>query len=149
MDYPLNATNELISPSLMRRLAAILYDALLITALWMMTGGLLMFINNNQIIESPLLPLLLPVLIFVFFTKFWMSNGQTLGMQTWKIKLVSIDESPVSLKQSAIRLIGATVSWACLGLGYWWAIFDKDRLAWHDRWSDTRLVIVTPQIEQR
>ena len=149
MDYPLNATNELISPGLMRRLAAILYDALLITALWMMTGGLLMFINNNQIIESPLLPLLLPVLIFVFFTKFWMGNGQALGMQTWKIKLVSIDESPVSLKQSAIRLIGAAVSWACLGLGYWWAIFDKDRLAWHDRWSDTKLVIVTPQIDQR
>jgi len=145
----LNTAQELISPGLMRRLAAILYDALLITALWMMMGGLLMFINNNQIIESPLLPFLLPVLIFAFFTKFWMSNGQTLGMQTWKIKLVSIDESAVSLKQSSIRLMGAAVSWACLGLGYWWAIFDKDRLTWHDRWSNTRLVIVTPLIDQR
>jgi uncharacterized RDD family membrane protein YckC len=26
------------------------------------------------------------------------------------------------------------------GLGFWWAWIDRDRLAWHDRASGTRLV---------
>lgn len=126
----------------MRRLAAIFYDALLITALWMMLGGLLVFINSNQIIELPILPILLPLLIFAFFAKFWMGNGQTLGMQTWKIKLVSSEADSVTLKQCAIRFLGAALSWACFGLGYWWLLFDKEQLTWHDRWSGTRLIIV-------
>ena len=144
----MNATHEKNSPGLIRRLAAILYDGLLITALWMMVGGMLVLINNNQTIESPILPFLLPLLITVFFAKFWMSNGQTLGMQTWKIKLISMDENPVKLSQSLIRLAGATLSWACFGVGYWWMLFDKDNLTWHDRWSKTRLIVVTPPLNK-
>lgn len=134
---------ETATPGLLRRLAAIFYDSLLIGALWMMLGGLLVFINHNQIIELPILPLLLPLLTFAFYTKFWRSNGQTLGMQTWKIKLVSADGGAVSWQQCWRRFAGATVSWLCFGLGYWWMLFNREKLTWHDRWSNTRLIIVS------
>lgn len=126
----------------MRRLAAIFYDSLLITALWMMIGGLLVFINQNQIIEAPLLPLLLPFIMFGFYCKFWLGNGQTLGMQTWRMKLVSRDGNPVSFKQCLLRFAVATLSWLCLGLGYWWMLADREKLTWHDRYSNTRLVVL-------
>jgi uncharacterized RDD family membrane protein YckC len=28
----------------------------------------------------------------------------------------------------------------CLGLGFLWVLYDRDKLAWHDRLSGTRLV---------
>jgi uncharacterized RDD family membrane protein YckC len=34
------------------------------------------------------------------------------------------------------------VSLAALGLGYFWIWIDRERLAWHDRWSGTRVVVV-------
>ena len=33
----------------------------------------------------------------------------------------------------------AILSWAPLGLGFLWQLWDKDKLAWHDRLSGTRL----------
>jgi uncharacterized RDD family membrane protein YckC len=32
------------------------------------------------------------------------------------------------------------LSWLPLGLGFFWVLFDRDRRAWHDRLSGTRLV---------
>jgi uncharacterized RDD family membrane protein YckC len=32
-------------------------------------------------------------------------------------------------------------------LGYFWIWIDRDRLAWHDRWSGTR-VVVTPKKQE-
>ena len=37
---------------------------------------------------------------------------------------------------------GACVSLAALGLGYFWIWIDRERLAWHDRWSGTRVVVL-------
>jgi len=110
-----------------------------------MLGGLLVAINHNQVIEAPILPLLLPALTFLFYAKFWRGNGQTLGMQTWKIKLVSSDGGTISWKQCGKRFAAASFSWLCLGLGYWWLLIDRDNLTWHDRWSDTRLILVPHQ----
>lgn len=118
------------------------YDALLITALWMMVGGLLVFANGNQVIRLPILPILLPLVTFIFFVQFWRTNGQTLGMQTWRIKIIDQQGGKVSFKQCLMRFAGAALSWFCLGLGYWWILWDKEERAWHDRLSGTRIVFL-------
>jgi len=39
-------------------------------------------------------------------------------------------------------LAAACVSIAALGFGYWWIWVDRERLAWHDRWSGTTVVVL-------
>ena len=41
-----------------------------------------------------------------------------------------------------MRLAFAVVALAPVGLGLWWMLIDSEGLAWHDRWSRTRLVLV-------
>ena len=39
------------------------------------------------------------------------------------------------------RLLAALLSWGLLGLGFLWVLVDRNRLAWHDHLSGTRLVM--------
>ena len=76
----------------------------------------------------------------LFFGWFWTRWGQTLGMQAWRLRIERLDGSRPTWPQSLARLLGACVSAACLGAGYWVILFDPRRRAWHDRWSGTRIV---------
>jgi uncharacterized RDD family membrane protein YckC len=40
---------------------------------------------------------------------------------------------------ASLRFFAAILSWLPAGLGFWWQLWDKDKLAWHDRLSGTRL----------
>ncbi|MGB5613384.1 MAG: RDD family protein, partial [Sedimenticolaceae bacterium] len=77
-----------------------------------------------------------------FFSWFWTHGGQTLGMRAWRLKLLDSEGDPVTLKLSLIRLGAALLSALPLGLGYLWVLIDRDGLAWHDRLSRTRLVVL-------
>lgn len=129
-------------PSLWRRLAAIFYDAWLVAALWLVGTTVDTFIGAGS--EGSHLGLQIYTVLapLVFFGWFWTHGGQTLGMRAWRLRLLSNDGSPVTLAQSLIRYIGAMVSMLALGLGYLWILFDRRGLAWHDRLSNTRLVMV-------
>ena len=35
------------------------------------------------------------------------------------------------------EIVGKTVSFLFFGLGFYWAIWDKDRQAWHDKIAGT------------
>jgi uncharacterized RDD family membrane protein YckC len=63
-------------------------------------------------------------------------------MRAWQLKIVNRRGGAVTWGQSAQRFAAAGLSLALLGLGYLWVLFDRDRQAWHDRLSDTRLVVV-------
>ena len=76
-----------------------------------------------------------------YFAGFWLASGQTLGMRTWKIRLIRSDGQGLTLGDVIRRLLFALVSWAPLGLGFWWLLRSDQRLAWHDRWSGTELVM--------
>jgi uncharacterized RDD family membrane protein YckC len=88
------------------------------------------------------LQLYLLLIAFAFFGWFWVHGGQTLGMRAWRLRLVSADGGPVSWKQAAIRFAAALLSWSCLGLGFFWALIDREKRAWHDRLSGTRLILL-------
>jgi len=128
-----------------KRLAAMVYDLMLIVASWMVVGGIMLALNGNEIISIPVLPLLLPIVIILFYLYFWLKTGQTLGMQTWRIRLVSARNQPLTIRQCIIRLLFATLSFSCAGLGYFWIWLDPARLAWHDRLSGTRVILVAKE----
>ncbi|WP_296264696.1 RDD family protein [Pseudomonas sp. UBA6562] len=142
--------------SFARRLAAVFYDALLCTALLIVTAGVyklvqMAFIGEarmRQLTEAgaldgdPLLSTLLLFALFGFFAKFWTHGGQTLGMQAWGVRVQNADGSAISLWQALLRFMVAIASWLCLGLGFFWALFDKHQRTWHDLYSNTQLVRV-------
>ena len=134
---------EYQSAGLFRRLAAILYDSLLIIAMWLITTLLLVaFINDGTALQGPLFQFGLYLEACLFYSYFWRLRGQTLGMQVWKIKLVSPSLQTLSWQECFARLFFALVSVSMLGLGFIWMLFDPDRLTWHDRASGTRVVLL-------
>jgi len=125
---------------LLRRLGAMVYDALLVLAMWLATLFPLVAFNNDSVGGATVQSLLF-VELFAFFAYFWVARGQTLGMLAWRLQLVSLEpDGRVTLKQALLRFIGALASLATLGLGYLWLLMDKERRAWPDLLSGTRIL---------
>lgn len=61
-------------------------------------------------------------------------------MQSWGLQLESRDAQPLKMQQLVIRFFASILSWLPFGLGYLWSLWDKEKLAWHDRLSGTRIV---------
>ena len=130
-------------PGLLRRLGAMAYDLLLLIALLMMlcypyvwlTGG-----AKSGLLVKTLYQFYLLAICFLFYGGFWVHGGQTLGMRTWRIKLVRNDGGPITWTIALKRFVSALLSLLCLGLGFLWVLYDRDTLAWHDRLSGTRLI---------
>ena len=132
------------SPSLMRRFAAMLYDSLLIIALLMVTMIPMVVLNNGEAVGDRwwTFPYMVTI-VFGFFFGFWRKAGQTLGMRTWRIKLIDqATGNTVSFSQAFIRFAVAIPSLAFFGVGYIWLLFDKEKLSMPDRASGTRLILL-------
>jgi uncharacterized RDD family membrane protein YckC len=81
------------------------------------------------------------VLIGIYFVWYWRHGGQTLAMQTWKVKLTDAQGKPPSYALATVRYLLAWPSLLLLGSGILWALFDRDRQFLHDRLSGTQLVL--------
>ncbi len=142
--------DQAVAPGLLRRLAAILYDTLLVFGLLLLATmvvtlpvGILAGEAASQALPGNLLfRLWLALVPPAFFLLFWLKGGQTLGMRSWRLRVVRSDGAALTLSDALKRLLGALLSWLPLGLGYLWILVDRDRLAWHDRLSGTRLVLL-------
>ncbi len=130
---------------LIPRLAAMLYDTVLLTGLWFVaTAVLLAFRGGNAFRPHDMgYTLFLLLLAFAFFGWFWTHGGQTLGMRAWRIRVSREEGGDVTWNQAAVRFLVALLSLATLGLGYWWALLDARRRAWHDRAAGTCVYRVT------
>ena len=82
----------------------------------------------------------LAVVIYAFFVGFWTRSGRTLGMQSWRLQLETMEGDKPNLAEASVRFFAAIVSWAPFGLGFIWQLWDRDGLTWHDRISGTRIV---------
>ncbi len=144
--------NEREPAGVFRRFGAMLYDGLLIVALWMVVTALILPLTGGEAITSDRVgaleyiyqAVLLGIFIF-FFGVFWTRRGQTLGMAAWKLRLERVDGALLSWADVFQRLAGACVSFFALGLGYFWIWIDPERRAWHDRWTATRVVVLPKQ----
>lgn len=153
--HSLRPQGDFPKAGLPRRLAAMFYDFLLCMALLMVVTllyqqGVLRLIYGSEQLQAladsgaldrdPLLASLLLVCLFAFFAKFWTYNGQTLGMQVWGVRIQNRDGTAIDLWQALLRFFIAIGSWLFGGLGFLWMLWDKDRLTWHDRYSESVVV---------
>ncbi|MDH3870712.1 MAG: RDD family protein [Gammaproteobacteria bacterium] len=135
-DIPIHET-----AGLLRRLAAMFYDALLLfSVLLFATAAALLVTKGSLDYHSPFFRTYLFLVCFLFYAWFWMHGGQTLGMRAWRLRVQRFDGSPITLWQVLLRFLAAIPAWALLGLGYLWILVDKDKLALHDRFSESVIV---------
>jgi uncharacterized RDD family membrane protein YckC len=155
---------------LLRRLAALLYDALLVIAVLFIAALPL------PLIEEPvralwwartLEQLYLLTAWFLFFGWFWTHGGQTVGMKAWRMELMRLNGDKPSWWDALIRFVVSSGSfWLLLALfgleilsgkiafilavivfslAFFWILIDRNDCAWHDRLSGTRPVMAQPQ----
>lgn len=150
-----SSTTNLPPAGVFRRLFAMVYDSLLVFAvLFAATIPFIILVDtqpqaiHNEDVVSDVPTLIdgwvfqcyLLLVLVSFFCWFWRKNGQTLGMQAWRLQIEDMKGNRISLKQCLLRLLGAGVSLACLGAGYWWIWIDKEGRSWHDHLSSSRMV---------
>ena len=152
---------------LLRRLAALLYDALLVIAVLFIAALPL------PLVEEPvralwwartLEQLYLLTAWFLFFGWFWTHGGQTVGMKAWRMELMRLNGDKPSWRDALLRFVVSSGCFCLLltlfglgvlsgkialvlagmifGFSFLWILIDRKGYAWHDRLSRTRLVMM-------
>ena len=101
------------------------YDGVLLFGIVMLAGLLYgMVTQQRHALQGRLgLQVLLFLLIGAYFVWFWAHGGQTLAMKTWRVRLLSHDGQPVSIRRAIARYL---LAWAwfvpamlvCLAAGW-------------------------------
>ena len=129
-----------MTPSLARRLAAMLYEAFLIFAVAFFAAWIFFFASGARDATSGVLrrelQLFILAVLAAYFLWCWLRGGQTLAMRAWRIRLVE-----VTPRKALVRFLLAA---ALLPVSILWALVDRDRQFLHDRLAGTRLV-ATPR----
>ncbi|MGB5856441.1 MAG: RDD family protein [Oceanisphaera sp.] len=147
---------------LMRRLAAWLYDLLVVVSLLMVTGFVyfgvtVLALNMGWISLGPyedtaaLLSAsrwyqlcLLAVALF-FYCWFWRTSGQTIGMRAWRLRVQNTDGRRLRLAQCIIRAASAL-----LGLGNLWLVFNpRTKLALQDKVADCEVIMMSKELNKQ
>ena len=134
---------------LIKRLAAFVYDFLLLLAIIMVAGFVALPFSGGDAISAgnPWYQTYIFLLSFAFFAWFWTRGGQTLGMRAWRLRVENLDGSPINLGQSLLRFMAGMVTVAAAGIPMLWMLVDKDKRTLHDRFSDSR-VVQLPKLEK-
>jgi uncharacterized RDD family membrane protein YckC len=151
--FPLTKEKQIASlkkqpASILLRLIALIYDALVLFAVLMLAVAVAFMINgllhqifgdavlpaNEQLHQSSLFTLYLTLIWFGFYGYFVTKSGQTIGLKAWRIHIESLDGAPLSWKQAGFRfLLGLSGVTIITGL------FSPQKVALHDLASGTRL----------
>lgn len=130
-----------------RRLAALLYDSVLLAALLVAYTSGAVLLNHRVALEPKttgawfyLYQAGLIAVIAGYYLLNWTRSGQTLGMRAWHLRAVADTGKPMTLKAAALRFVFGLFAWAPAALGVLWLFVDREHLALHDRWSNTRVV---------
>ena len=163
------AAAALPAPGIGRRLACLVYEALLLFGV-IMGAGLVYSIATDQhhaLVGTLGLRLAVFLVLGLYFVWFWTRHGQTLAMRTWQLKLVTVQGQPVGRLRAAARYLlcwvwvlpalaalhisglassGSTFFALCAGVLIYAAsaYARRDRQFWHDALCGTRLVQVRP-----
>ncbi len=140
---------KISAPGLGRRLLSMLYEFLILIAVLFIASFVfhLVFRDTSSLFFRPGLQLYLLVIAGMYFTWFWTHGGQTLPMQTWKLRVISASGDRVYLKQALARYLFAVIGVFFFGGGIVWALFDRDRQFLHDRLAGTRIMRIEGKSE--
>ncbi|MCG6868473.1 MAG: RDD family protein [Gammaproteobacteria bacterium] len=150
-----------------RRLAALFYDSLVATALLFIaaTPIVIAFEIDQTHRLYWIFVLYIYGVLFLYLGWFWTHGGQTIGMKTWRFRLVTQEGLPVGLTAALRRFALALVFWVPAGYGvshllngvlwigvsltapiicnYAACVLRSDRMALHDVLSRTRFIRVS------
>lgn len=139
---------------LLRRLAAIVYDAVLLAGLLLVASAVVTLPIGLSVGPERAQPLFASpwfrwphfvycvAVVAAFHLWFWTHGGQTLGMRAWRLRVVRQDGGPLGPRDAIARWLASLLSWLPFGLGFLWSLVDPCGQAWHDRLSGTRLLVV-------
>lgn len=126
------------TPGLPRRLASMLYEAILLFAVGFFAAWVFFFASGGRDATAGapryLLQLFIVVVFAAYFLWSWLRTGQTLAMKAWRIRLVE-----VTPRKALVRFILALLFVPTL-VSIVWSFFDRDRQFLHDRLAGTRLI---------
>ena len=155
-------THEFPRAGFFKRIAAIVYDSLIVVVLAMVVTFINLMIisalSSNGIIdisayEDPSaflnaqwwFTIEIVFAIWFFYAWFWYDGGQTLGMRSWRLKLESDNEKPLTLKRAFLR-----AAYSLLGLGNILVLFTpKNKQALQDKLTQTRVVVLTKEANKK
>ena len=155
----------LVTPGLARRLAAFVYEGVLLFGVTMMTGFLYSSLTQQRhaLQGKAGMQAFMFVVLGIYFVWFWSRSGQTLAMKAWNIRLVMADGRPVSQARALVRYVlawlwfmpalataygadlhgpGAITTLLLAGVLTYAALtrLRPDRQFWHDAVCGTRLI---------
>jgi uncharacterized RDD family membrane protein YckC len=125
-----------VTPGIARRLAGMLYEAVLLFAIAFFAGFAFHFASGGVPPEGALRFAHQGLLCAVFAAYFlwcWLRGGQTLAMKTWRIRLVQVTPRRALLRFALALLLVPP------GISLLWALLDRDGQFLHDRLAGTRL----------
>ncbi len=132
-----------------RRLAALIYDALLVAALLMVYTGAVMFATHGHaVLEDTvggwvyLYRCGLVAVVALYCVLNWVHSGQTLGMRAWRLHAVDLAGQRLRLPAALRRFAYAVLAWLPAALGVLWLYVDPEGLPLQDRLSRSRVLHV-------
>ena len=127
---------------LRRRALAWLIDVGFLVACWAMFVGLLAGLGV-ELADNRVAGAICMVIFFLLYTQYFglftTFGGITPGMRVAGLRVVSFDGNAPTPKQLLWRSFGYLVAGGAAFLGFFWALWDENRLCWQDRVSQTYL----------
>ena len=131
------ADSSIVPAPLPRRLAALLYDALLLAAVLVAATGLAMLCialisgsaaakDGGILTHNPFFQTYLLLVCFFFYAGFWVHGGQTLGMRAWRLRVQTQDGKPITWKQALLRFFSGAA---------WLLVLIAVYRIWQPSWS--------------
>tara|TARA_Y100001936_G_scaffold249272_1_gene299205 strand:+ start:33264 stop:33695 length:432 start_codon:yes stop_codon:yes gene_type:complete len=134
-----------ITPGFWRRIICMIYEFLLLIAVLFIAGFIFHFVYHDT--ESPyfrpIFQCYLLSIAGIYLIWFWTHGGQTLAMQTWRMKIISSNGDSVSKWQAIVRYFLAVASIPIFGCGLFWALFDREGQFLYDRLAGTKIITTT------
>src|SRR5207248_9904058 len=82
------------------------------------------------------------LLWFIYHVAMWAWKGTTIGGTVMGIKVVRVDGRAVDVGVALVRAAASIFSLLVLGLGFFWAGWNREKQSWHDKIAGTVMVKV-------
>lgn len=75
-----------------------------------------------------------------YFAGMWTWRGTTVGGLVLNLKVVRLDDKPITFLVALVRALASVFSGIVLCLGFFWMLWDRDKQTWHDKIAGTVVV---------
>lgn len=152
------------APSLYRRLAALLYESIVLFGVTWLAALLygLTVSQRSGVMDRHGLQAVIFLTLAIYFIGFWLRPGQTVAMRAWRLRVVDANGHALRFSRAGLRFVFGwlwvlpplALAWLAgldhatgLGMLFGWMILwalasylRPDRQFWHDAFAGTRLI---------